>query len=501
MFVKGPPAAAQDDHVIVSFTFDDAWDTQYSALSVFGDHDMRATFYVNTGTVGSSLHLSWAQLHQLADAGHEIGGHTVNHAALTDIDEATARAEIQGDITTLQAQGFPRPVSFAYPFGYHGPDQQRYVREAGYASARTTDIYQRESNPPANAYALRIPRGSLDGSEGLAALKKDVTDAEAAPGRTHLVYVLHDFYSPIDSEVRDFLAWLQAEGRPRHRGQDRGRRHSRGTSRRSRPQARPRRCRAGSTVHLDGSGSSDPNGDPLTYQWSQTGSPSAHPLQQYRGQGPRSPRRPTRSHSLFVWWSVTDGQQQSGLRDHHLTQARAPANTRSPTIAPQSVRSVLGHVQTRSMDRRDLLRVQLGGQRRGLSVVATGTRLSLKASMLAKKVTCAVTAHGPGGRASKGSAGVVVARGRALKATTAPKITGAAVVGQKLTAGPGKWSPAAGRYAYRWYRNGRTIAGAIHRTYEVQSADRGTRIKVKVAAIKRAYVRGVAFSVSRRVEK
>ena len=108
MFVKGPPAEAQDDHVIVSFTFDDAWETQYPALSVFGDHDMRATFYVNTGTVGTSLHLSWAQLHQLADAGHEIGGHTVNHAALTDIDEATARAEIQGDITTLQAQGFPR---------------------------------------------------------------------------------------------------------------------------------------------------------------------------------------------------------------------------------------------------------------------------------------------------------------------------------------------------------------------------------------------------------
>ncbi len=60
--------------------------------------------------------MSWAQLRQFSAAGHEIGGHTVNHAPLTDIDEATARAEIQGDITTLQAQGFPRPVSFAYPY-------------------------------------------------------------------------------------------------------------------------------------------------------------------------------------------------------------------------------------------------------------------------------------------------------------------------------------------------------------------------------------------------
>ncbi len=120
---------------------------------------------------------------------------------------------------------------------------------------------------------MRIPRGSLDGSEGLEALKKDVTDAEAAPGSTHLVYVLHDFYSPIDSEVRDFLAWLKPRaaigtvvktvgdvtaGEPaagRGRGPD---------------QTVP----TGSTVHLDGSGSSDPNGDPLTYQWSQTGGPS-----------------------------------------------------------------------------------------------------------------------------------------------------------------------------------------------------------------------------------
>ena len=40
--------------MIVSFTFDDARASQYSALSVFDAHDMRATFYVNTGTVGTS---------------------------------------------------------------------------------------------------------------------------------------------------------------------------------------------------------------------------------------------------------------------------------------------------------------------------------------------------------------------------------------------------------------------------------------------------------------
>ena len=40
-------------------------------------------------------------------------------------------------------------------------------------------------------------------------LKRDVTAAEAASGRTWLIYLMHDFYSPIDEEIDDFLRWLQ----------------------------------------------------------------------------------------------------------------------------------------------------------------------------------------------------------------------------------------------------------------------------------------------------
>ena len=45
-----------------------------------------------------------------------------------------------------------------------------------------------------------------------------------------------------------------------------------GTSRRSR-QTAAQTVPGGSTVQLDGSGSSDVNGDPLTYQWTQTAGP------------------------------------------------------------------------------------------------------------------------------------------------------------------------------------------------------------------------------------
>ena len=268
-------AQAAADKVIVTFTFDDARDSQYPMLPIFATHGAKATFYVNSALMGTNGVMTWSQLRDLHAAGHEIGGHTAHHTPLTDVDEATARAEIEADVTTLQAQGFPRPVSFAYPIGYYGPAEEEMVEEAGYASGRTIDTDRRETAPPADPYAVRIVRDSLDGSEGLQALKNDVMAAEAASGTTWIVYLMHEFYSPIDEEIDDFLTWL-------------GPRKASGTVVKTVrdvmlpagplppvAEAGPDQTVAvGAGVSLDGSGSRDPNGDQLTYQWTQTAGPS-----------------------------------------------------------------------------------------------------------------------------------------------------------------------------------------------------------------------------------
>src|SRR5690349_16857098 len=76
---------------VVTIEFDDGNLDQYTIRSILATHGMRATFYVNTGTIGDATHLSWTQLHDLATDGNDIGGHTLNHVNLKHLKMAAAR--------------------------------------------------------------------------------------------------------------------------------------------------------------------------------------------------------------------------------------------------------------------------------------------------------------------------------------------------------------------------------------------------------------------------
>ena len=89
-------------NTVVSLTFDDGLASQYSTLPMLRSHGMSATFYVNSALVGSSRsYMTWGQILQLANAGNEIGSHTLHHVVLSQVSEQTAVDEICGDRKNL----------------------------------------------------------------------------------------------------------------------------------------------------------------------------------------------------------------------------------------------------------------------------------------------------------------------------------------------------------------------------------------------------------------
>jgi peptidoglycan/xylan/chitin deacetylase (PgdA/CDA1 family) len=90
----------------------------------------------------SDLMMTTAQAAQLAADGFELGGHTVNHPILAELDDAAAREEIaRGRARLEEISG--RPVRlFAYPNGRphrdYGARTRQLVRELGFAGAVST---------------------------------------------------------------------------------------------------------------------------------------------------------------------------------------------------------------------------------------------------------------------------------------------------------------------------------------------------------------------------
>lgn len=89
------------------------------------------------------LMLSTDQLHQLHQAGMEIGGHSVNHPILKNLSIDSWQYEIQANKVQLE-QVLNAPVRyFAYPNGKSGQDyseqQVRFIQSCGYEAAFSTD--------------------------------------------------------------------------------------------------------------------------------------------------------------------------------------------------------------------------------------------------------------------------------------------------------------------------------------------------------------------------
>jgi peptidoglycan/xylan/chitin deacetylase (PgdA/CDA1 family) len=134
---------------IAAVSFDDAMQNNLTnALPILRELGIRATIYVPTewlggaspwiGPGGDGIILTAPELRELAQAGWELGAHTLTHADLSLLDYDAARYEIEGSCAALAQLTGVEVKTFAYPFGRYGPAAVAAARDSGLLAAVTT---------------------------------------------------------------------------------------------------------------------------------------------------------------------------------------------------------------------------------------------------------------------------------------------------------------------------------------------------------------------------
>jgi peptidoglycan/xylan/chitin deacetylase (PgdA/CDA1 family) len=141
--------------VSVAVTFDDGCETDLlaaaPALSEFG---CGATFYVVAGFVGRRGYLAPAQARELAEAGFEVGSHSMTHRLLTGLADEELGRELSESKDRLEQLTGRAVEHFSCPGGRWDARVASVARALGYRSVATSRV---GANPP-GADPFRLAR-------------------------------------------------------------------------------------------------------------------------------------------------------------------------------------------------------------------------------------------------------------------------------------------------------------------------------------------------------
>jgi peptidoglycan/xylan/chitin deacetylase (PgdA/CDA1 family) len=137
LVAEGPAHAPNDGKRLVTFTFDDGPfpETAPTVLRILDEHRIRATFFlIGKYLAGDGEHAvetrMWAK--RIADAGHYVGNHTMDHRLLPGLPHAQALQEIDDSEAAIERATGKHPVLFRPPYGEMSPFLEAAVRDRHY---------------------------------------------------------------------------------------------------------------------------------------------------------------------------------------------------------------------------------------------------------------------------------------------------------------------------------------------------------------------------------
>lgn len=136
-----------------AITFDDGYRSVYDhAFPLLRERNMTGTVYMVTDFIGGINEwdrragdmrehiMTKEQMCEMADAGFEIGSHTLSHPHLTAISDNQLALELADSKHKLEDMIGREVVSFSYPYGDRDPRVIQAAKDAGYKNAVSTQI-------------------------------------------------------------------------------------------------------------------------------------------------------------------------------------------------------------------------------------------------------------------------------------------------------------------------------------------------------------------------
>ncbi|MDQ5944420.1 MAG: hypothetical protein QG658_487 [Patescibacteria group bacterium] len=144
---------------IVSFTFDDGWESIYKqGLPLFEQYGIKTTQFVVADYDVNEAYMSPDQIRAMQKLGHDIGSHSFSHADHEVLQDKDLAREVAGSRTVLN-QKYGGTNNFAAPFGRYNQDVNDAVKQC-YQSHRTTD--SGFNTPGYDRYTVRVQNVEVD---------------------------------------------------------------------------------------------------------------------------------------------------------------------------------------------------------------------------------------------------------------------------------------------------------------------------------------------------